>query len=108
MKEGVKKKQRNLFIGIAIGVIVLSAIFLGIYLTRTKIAITEDLVVGCTEMGAEWGETYKECSAEFSLPSIESYCEEYGGVYNECASTCRHNPNAEVCTMNCVQVCSFQ
>lgn len=34
-------------------------------------------------------------------------CQEIGGTFNECASACRHEPNAEVCTMQCVQVCEI-
>lgn len=34
-------------------------------------------------------------------------CEELGGTYNECASACRNDPTAEICTMQCVLVCQF-
>lgn len=43
---------------------------------------------------------------------INSYsktqCEAKGGEFNECASACRHNPGAEVCTMQCVLTCTFK
>ncbi|MEM0438188.1 MAG: DUF333 domain-containing protein [Candidatus Micrarchaeia archaeon] len=32
-------------------------------------------------------------------------CESAGGHFNECASACRNNPEAEVCIMVCVQEC---
>ncbi len=35
-------------------------------------------------------------------------CEKQGGEFNECASACRHDPKAEVCTMQCVLTCSFK
>lgn len=32
-------------------------------------------------------------------------CESAGGHFNECASACRNNPDAEVCILVCVQEC---
>jgi len=57
---------------------------------------------GCEEHNGEWLSEYKEC--EFS--DIK-WCESVGGKYYECESACRHNPNAEICTMQCVMVCKF-
>lgn len=34
-------------------------------------------------------------------------CNELGGNFNECASACRNDPEAEICTLQCVQVCEF-
>ncbi|PLW79391.1 hypothetical protein C0585_08175 [Candidatus Woesearchaeota archaeon] len=34
-------------------------------------------------------------------------CEAVNGNYNECASACRNDPDAVVCTMQCVFVCEF-
>lgn len=34
-------------------------------------------------------------------------CQRIGGKFNECASACRNNPEAELCTLQCVQVCEF-
>ena len=34
-------------------------------------------------------------------------CEKIGGTFNECASACRNDPKAEVCTMQCVIICQF-
>ena len=35
-------------------------------------------------------------------------CESLGGTFLECESACRHDKNAEMCTMQCVQVCDFK
>lgn len=35
-------------------------------------------------------------------------CISEGGEFNECASACRHDPNAEVCTMQCVVTCTLR
>ncbi|USN54611.1 MAG: hypothetical protein H6765_08985 [Candidatus Peribacteria bacterium] len=37
----------------------------------------------------------------------EQFCSAYGGVYEECTSACRHDPLADVCTMQCVPVCDL-
>ncbi|MEI7579531.1 MAG: hypothetical protein WCJ58_05880 [bacterium] len=59
----------------------------------------------CRFLGGTWLEVaseYQECEN-----ATEAYCAGYGGKFNICASPCRHNPEAEACTMNCVAVCSF-
>lgn len=37
----------------------------------------------------------------------ETTCESLGGTFNPCASACRNDPSAEMCTMQCVLVCEF-
>lgn len=34
-------------------------------------------------------------------------CDNLNGTYNECASACRNDPDAEICTEQCVQVCEL-
>lgn len=57
----------------------------------------------CENVGGTWDETNKEC-----LGVDSSMCQEIGGMFDECASACRNDKNAEVCTMQCVQVCKIQ
>lgn len=38
----------------------------------------------------------------------EGDCRSLGGEFNECNSACRHNPEAEVCTMQCVITCTLK
>ncbi len=57
----------------------------------------------CVSFGGEWSAEFSEC-----LGIAGDVCMEIGGNWNECASACRNNPNAEICTMQCVQVCDFK
>ncbi len=57
---------------------------------------------GCEEAGGNWLAEYNEC--EFV---DREWCEEAGGTFAECESACRHDPDAEICTMQCVPVCYF-
>lgn len=34
-------------------------------------------------------------------------CQELGGEFNECGSACRNNPEAEICTLQCVPFCKL-
>ncbi len=57
----------------------------------------------CTILGGTWDNINSEC-----LGVDANMCQEIGGTWNECASACRNDPTAEVCTMQCVQVCEFK
>lgn len=57
----------------------------------------------CEQNGGDWSVEFKEC-----LGVTKSICESIGGTFNECASACRNNPKAEVCTLQCVQVCDIK
>lgn len=63
----------------------------------------EDSGESCQSIGGQWDEVNREC-----LGVDANICQEIGGTFNECASACRNNPKAEVCTMQCVQVCEFK
>lgn len=56
----------------------------------------------CLSFDGNWLEEFNECEG---MP--QQMCADLGGNFNECASACRNDPNAEFCTMQCVQVCSF-
>ncbi len=57
----------------------------------------------CMAMGGQWDGINGEC-----LGVSANVCQEIGGDWNECASACRNDPYAEVCTMQCVQVCDMK
>jgi hypothetical protein len=57
----------------------------------------------CTSFGGQWSAEFSEC-----LGISGEVCMEIGGNWNECASACRNDANAEMCTMQCVQVCDFK
>lgn len=68
--------------------------------TKLSDAMAQNL---CNSRGGQWSEKVREC-----LGVDKNVCESIGGQFNECASACRNNPEAQVCTMQCVQVCSIK
>ena len=54
----------------------------------------------CTGNGGQWLAEFNECEY-----ISESQCSEMNGVFKECESACRHDPDAEICTAQCVPVC---
>lgn len=54
----------------------------------------------CNAVSGNWNSLYGEC-----LGVSESTCQNIGGKFNPCASACRHDPSAMICTMQCVLVC---
>lgn len=66
--------------------------------------------------GADSAELEQACLAEGGIfiaghneceDISEDACTELGGVYDSCASACRHEPAETICTAQCVLVCSF-
>ncbi len=56
----------------------------------------------CQENRGTWLKEYRECENIGS-----DWCLRHGGVFNECGSACRHQPQATVCTLQCVPFCSL-
>lgn len=56
----------------------------------------------CSEINGKWIGDAKECEE-----ITKEQCEILNGEYEECASACRNDPEAQFCTMQCVQVCKF-
>ena len=56
----------------------------------------------CETNGGKWDEKYRECVGVSS-----ETCKALNGTYYFCASACRHT-HTEVCTENCVQVCTVK
>lgn len=57
---------------------------------------------GCQLNSGNWLAEHQECETGNSL-----WCEQTGGEFSECESACRHNPETDICTMQCVAVCKF-
>lgn len=57
----------------------------------------------CFLNSGKWILEQKECEG-----ISKSVCENSGGTFNECASACRNNPDAEFCIAMCVPVCNYQ
>lgn len=60
----------------------------------------EEMGLDCEEAGGTWSMTFAECEYVG-----REWCENVMGRFEECASACRHDPTAEICTMQCVPVC---
>ncbi len=61
--------------------------------------------ISCESKGGTWYTDNNVCEIN-SLS--ENECTTNGGEFNSCASACRHNPKAEICTMQCVLTCTFK
>jgi hypothetical protein len=61
--------------------------------------------ISCEKSGGVWFFDNNVCEIN-SLSQSE--CVARGGEFNECASACRHDPKAEMCTMQCVLTCTFK
>lgn len=64
---------------------------------------TTDVYEQCEALGGEALEEFSECEG-----ISQQACEDLGGEFLECESACRNNPEAEICTLQCVAVCSFE
>jgi len=68
----------------------------------TNPPITDGHSTSCATANGTWLSEYQECEG-----ASQTWCQTNGGKFNECASACRHDPAAEICTMQCVLVCEF-
>ena len=67
------------------------------------IATGPENVLACISSGeSRWLLSEQECEY-----MSEETCTAQGGEFDPCASPCRHYPEAEVCVLSCVPVCSF-
>jgi hypothetical protein len=64
---------------------------------------TKEAGVTCEDLGGNFLEEHNECEY-----ISQAECDILGGTYNECASACRHDPNAEMCIEVCVPVCYLE
>jgi|GEM_PF-3775872 len=61
-----------------------------------------DAKKACDTAGGTWVESAMECEGISKM-----VCGNMGGEFNECASACRNDPEAQICTMQCVLVCKL-
>ena len=73
-----------------------------ITLNGWKATNTPKTDTGCEESGGTWLPEHNECEY-----TGKQWCDEKDGEWKECESACRHDPEAEMCTMQCVPVCQF-
>lgn len=62
-----------------------------------------DYELECVNNSGKWIKEYNEC--EYIK---KDWCKERGGVFDECASACRHNKESQMCIMVCVPVCRLK
>ena len=56
----------------------------------------------CVQNGWTWLSDFDECEYIWA-----DWCEKENGLFNECWSACRNDPEAEICTLQCVPFCKF-
>jgi hypothetical protein len=64
--------------------------------------LTMDFADDCLTNNGTWLEQYQECEY-----IGQTWCDNVNGEFKECESACRHDPAAELCTLQCVPVCEF-
>lgn len=64
-----------------------------------------DKKASCENYGGVWIEKKSIC--EINSYS-ENQCVATGGEFDPCASSCRHDEDAEICTLQCVLTCTFK
>ena len=62
-----------------------------------------DTKAQCNILGGNWLPEFNECEY-----ISEDSCSDMNGTFMECESACRHDPEAEMCTEQCVPVCIIQ
>lgn len=77
-------------------------ILLGLYLFIQKPSFVRDPMF-CIQHGGNWLWQYNECER-----ITQAKCNEIGGNFNGCESSCRHDPQAQMCIMLCVPVCKVK
>lgn len=71
--------------------------------TTTEGSATPTSGEKCAARGGTWSSEYGECTG-----IGQAACVAIGGDFDDCASACRHDPNAQVCILMCVEVCTIQ
>lgn len=70
---------------------------------QTKVPeVTVTRQSSCEYNDGLWLEEYQECER-----INQDWCDRWAGDYNECGSVCRHDPDAKVCTRQCMSFCAF-
>ncbi len=89
-----------------IGLTVLVGVTLATIYTINNVNVKDPSAVAaedfCKNNGGKWIDSAQECEG-----LSRSQCESQNGTFNECASVCRNDPDAEICTLQCVEVCEF-
>lgn len=95
-------KKEDIFVWFALLISLATLILFIIGLINTANSTFTEMKDQCVNQKWIWIEEWKECETW-----DKEWCNSMWGVFNECASACRNNPEAEICTMKCIQVCEF-
>jgi len=90
---------------LVIGLLIIMALAAVVYFTWPKKELATDqegLAQSCQKNSGAWLADYQECENV-----TKEWCENSSGIFFECESACRHNPQAEICTLQCIPVCKF-
>jgi hypothetical protein len=68
---------------------------------RDDFDFSGNIEITCIDLGGIW--LNGECEG-----INEDECSSLGGEFNPCASACRNDPNSEICTKQCIILCSFK
>jgi hypothetical protein len=104
------RSRRSLMVILALVIVALLALLAAFISNQNKTNTPSDvntdtqlnLIEYCQENNGTWIEEAKECEG-----LAEAMCEARDGVFNDCASACRNNPEQDICTLQCIQVCDF-
>ena len=64
----------------------------------------------CISSGGSWLIKYRECESFATNKGIDQEkCEASGGIFYDCRSPCRHDPEYPnvICPANCMKICQF-
>lgn len=96
----MKKRLNRILSLVFVAMVIAFAVY--IHIQNHRIHVMPSIGEICEMLDGKWSEEFYECEG---IPA--EWCELQGGNFDECASACRHEPEAEVCTMQCVPVCNF-
>jgi len=102
----MKNKKLYFAISIAISIILLISIFVTFSLfSKEVLEFSQSVESGefCEANAGKWIPEFKECEQ-----ISKEKCEYSGGIFQECASSCRNNPDKDaMCITVCVPVCKY-
>jgi len=64
------------------------------------VEVSANMEERCSNEGGNYLPEHDEC-----VGITETSCDSLDGSFDSCASACRNNPDARMCTKQCVQVC---
>jgi hypothetical protein len=97
-----EQRMRYLILVIVFGLFISACVSPAAPSPTPKPADSAALEKACTDAGGKYLALFNECENVSSAS-----CTTLGGTFDECASACRHAPEAVMCTAQCVPVCSF-